>query len=201
VAWSFDGTYFENCNCDAICPCTWSGLSATATHDRCLVVLNYHIEHGMIDGVDVSGLTFAIVADTPPVMGDGNWRVGVLLDDRATTKQATQLGTVISGQKGGPPAMLHPLIGEMLGVEQMAVSYEEDGRRHRVRWGDAVAMEIEDFYAGPQQAPVKLENVFHPSNSTLTVGTSVGTQVSAFGIAFGQNGTSGASAPFSWSGE
>lgn len=201
MAWSMDGTYFENCNCDAICPCTWSGLSLPSTHDRCMVVLNYHIDRGAIDGVDISGLTFALVVDTPPVMIEGNWRVGVLLDSHATNEQVERLGAVISGQKGGPPAMLHPLIGEMLGVEQMPVTYEEDGRRHRARWGDALSMEIEDFYAGPQQSPVRLENVFHPSNSTLTVGTSVASQVSVFGINFGQTGTSGASAPFSWSGE
>ena len=154
----------------------------------------------MIDGVDVSDLTFALVADTPPVMIDGNWRVGVLLDDKASAAQAERLGAVISGQNGGPPAMLHPLIGEMLGIEMMPVTYEEKERRHSVRWGDVVSMEIEGFSAGPQQSPVNLENVFHPSNSTFTVGKSVGTRVSAFGIEFGQSGTSGASAPFAWSG-
>lgn len=201
MSWSLEGTYFENCNCDTICPCTWSGLSEPATYDRCMVVVNYHINQGEIDGVDVSGLTFALVADTPPVMLDGAWRVGVLIDDQASSEQAEALGTVISGQKGGPPAMLHPLVGEMLGIESMPVTYEEGERRHRVQWGDAVAMEIEDFHAGPQEQPVQLNNVFHPSNTTLTVGKSVGTQVSAFGIEFGQEGTNGASAPFAWSGE
>lgn len=165
------------------------------------MVLNYHIDRGTIDGVDVGGLTFAIVADTPPVMIEGNWRVGVLLDDRASSQQAERLGAVIGGQRGGPPAMLHPLFGEMLGIQSMPVTYADDGSRHRVTWGDAVSMEIQDFVAGPMAEPVRLDNVFHPSNSTLTVGKSVGTAVSVFGIEFGQVGTSGASAPFAWSGE
>lgn len=201
MAWSFEGTYFENCNCDVICPCTWSGFSEPATHDRCRVVLNYHIDRGSIDGVDVSGLTFAIVADTPPVMMNGNWRVGVLLDDKATEQQAQGIGAVVSGQKGGPMAMLSPLIGEMLGVQSLPVTYTDSGRRHSVQWGNAVSMEVEDFYAGPQQQPLKLDNVFHPSNTTLTVGKSVQAQVSVFGIEFGQAGTNGASSPFAWSGE
>jgi hypothetical protein len=202
MSWSMEGTYFENCNCDTICPCTWSGFTAHATHDRCKAVLNYHVERGEIDGVDVSDLTFAIVVDTPPVMIDGNWRVGVLLDDRASAEQAQHLGAVLGGEKGGPPAMLGPLIGEMLGVESMPVTYEEEGRRHRAQWGDAITMEVEDYYAGDHTQPVKLENVFHPSNSTLTVGKSIGgTRVSVFGIEFGQEGTSGASSPFAWSGE
>ena len=28
MAWTLEGTYFENCSCDTICPCTWSGLTA-----------------------------------------------------------------------------------------------------------------------------------------------------------------------------
>jgi len=47
-------------------------------------------------------------------MSEGNWRVGVYLDDVASDSQAERLGAVLSGQAGGPPAMLGPLIGEML---------------------------------------------------------------------------------------
>lgn len=201
MSWSLEGTYFENCNCDTICPCTWSGLTEHATHDRCKAVLNYHIERGDIDGVDVGGLTFAVVVDTPPVMMDGNWRVGVLLDEEASPEQANALGGVIGGDKGGPPGMLQPLIGEMLGIETMPVTYEDDGRHHRVQWGDAVKMEIEDYYAGPMEKPVELDNVFHPSNTRLTVGKATDVSVSVFGIEFGQVGTSGAASPFAWSGE
>ena len=57
MAWNLTGTYFENCSCDTICPCTWSGLTAPATHDRCLAMFAFHIDDGDIDGTDVSGLT------------------------------------------------------------------------------------------------------------------------------------------------
>ena len=118
MAWRLDGTYFESCSCDAVCPCTWSALTVKATLDRCRALLAYHVESGEIDGVDVSGLSFALFLDTPPVMAEGNWRVGVYLDDAASDSQAEQLGAVLSGQLGGPPAMLGPLISEMLGVER-----------------------------------------------------------------------------------
>ena len=117
MAWRLEGTYFESCSCDAVCPCTWSALTAKATLDRCRALLAYHVASGEIDGVDVGGLSFALFLDTPPVMSEGNWRVGVYLDDAASDSQAERLGTVLSGQAGGPPAMLGPLIGEMLGVE------------------------------------------------------------------------------------
>jgi hypothetical protein len=193
-----EGTYFESCSCDAVCPCTWSGLTARATLDRCRALLAYHIADGEIDGLDVSGLTFALFLDTPPLMSEGNWRVGVFLDAAATDEQAGKLGAVLGGQAGGPPAMLSPLISEMLGLERVPIEYTEDGGVHSVRIGDAAELTVEDFVAGGQEEPVKLTNVFHPSNTTLTVAPASAVRLSTFGIEWGRQGESGFSAPFSW---
>jgi hypothetical protein len=193
-----EGRYFETCSCDAVCPCTWSGLTAKATLDRCRALLAYHIDDGEIDGVDISGLTFALFLDTPPVMSEGDWRVGVFLDADASDEQAGKLGEVLGGQAGGPPAMLGPLIGEMLGVERVPIEYREDGRVHAVRVGDAAELTVEDFAVGDNEEPVKLVNVFHPSNTTLTVAPATATRLSTFGIDWGRPGESGFSAPFSW---
>jgi hypothetical protein len=138
MAWRLEGTYFESCSCDEICPCTWSALNAKATLDRCRALLAYHVASGEIDGVDVSGLSFALFLDTPPVMSQGNWRVGVFVDDQASDSQAAGLGTVLSGSAGGPPAMLAPLIGEMLGVEKARITYSEEGRGHHIRIGEDI---------------------------------------------------------------
>jgi hypothetical protein len=195
-----DGTYFESCSCDAVCPCTWSGLTTKATQDRCRALLAYHIAAGEIDGIDVSGLTVALFLDTPALMSEGNWRVGVFLDQAASDEQAAKLGEVIGGQAGGPPAMLAPLIGEMLGIERVPIEYREDGRLHQVRIGDVAELAVEDFVAGELPDPVQLANVFHPSNTTLTVAPATVTQLSTFGITWGRPGESGFSAPFSWTG-
>ena len=200
MAWRLDGTYFESCSCDEICPCTWSALTAKATLDRCRALLAYHVDSGEIDGVEVSGLSFALFLDTPPVMAEGNWRVGVYLDDAASDSQAEKLGALLSGQLGGPPAMLVPLIGEMLGVEKLPITYSDDGRGHRVRIGDAVVVGVEDFVALEGQDPVRLTNVFHPSNTTLTVAPAREARLSTFGIDWGHEGQAGFSAPFSWAG-
>jgi hypothetical protein len=200
MTWRLEGTYFESCSCDAVCPCTWSAFTAEATLDRCRALLAYHINSGDIDGVDVSGLSFALFLDTPPVMSTGNWRVGVFLDDAASDAQTGQLGAVLSGQLGGPPAMLGPFIGEMLGVEKTRIAFSEDGRGHRVTIGDAIDVGVEDFVALEGQDPVRLTNVLHPSNTTLTVAPARAARLSTFGIDWGREGQSGFSAPFSWAG-
>src|SRR5436305_13395940 len=91
MSWKLEGTYFENCNCDFACPCSVTSFAAPATQDRCHVILNYHIDRGEIDGVDVSGHSVSVVADAPAKMMDGNWRVGLIIDDKASKDQADKL--------------------------------------------------------------------------------------------------------------
>jgi hypothetical protein len=197
MTWRMDGTYFESCNCDMLCPCTWSAFAAAATHDRCLVTLVYHVDSGEIDGVDVSGLSFALVADAPQQMAEGGWRVGVCLDERATDEQADKLGQVVSGRLGGPPSALTPLIGEMLGIERVAIDYRSEGGTHSARLGDLADLEVTDLHVAEMAEPVQLHNVFHPSNTTLTLSPAKRAAVDAFGIKY--DGVSGFSAPFNWS--
>src|SRR5438105_9107201 len=144
MSWSLKGSYFETCSCDVICPCTAS-LSFGATHDRCRVVLVFHVKEGEVEGVDVGGLTVVAAADTPKVMSEGNWRLGVFIDAAASDEQAEKLGAVFSGALGGPMQALGPLVGENLGVERAPIEVHEDGLRHSVRIGDAVDFEIEDI--------------------------------------------------------
>src|SRR5437763_9975253 len=132
MAWKLEGTYFENCSCEVPCPCTAS-MSLGADYDRCQVLLVFHVDSGEVDGVDVSDRTVAVVADTPKVMTDGNWKMGMLVDDTASDDQAAKLGAVFSGELGGPMGGLVPLIGEILGSDRVPIEYENDGLRHRVR--------------------------------------------------------------------
>jgi len=82
MSWKLTGSYFETCSCDVVCPCTAS-LALGATLDRCRVTLVFHVRNGEVEGTDVSGLTVAALADTPKVMSEGNWRLGVFIDAAA----------------------------------------------------------------------------------------------------------------------
>jgi hypothetical protein len=199
MPWKVEGTYFENCNCDWVCPCTVTSFAVPATGDRCNVILNYHVKSGQVDGVDVSERSVSIVADAPKNMLEGNWRVGVIIDDKASKEQADKLAGVFSGQMGGPMAALSPLIGEVLGIEQQPIDYKDDGHRHTVRIGHDIAVDVEDFTAEGLSETTKLSGVAHPSNSTLTIARPTSSHVKAFGMDFKNEGKSAFSAPFRWS--
>ncbi len=200
MAWHVEGTYFENCNCDMICPCSTSGLTAPADNERCKVALAFHIDTGDVNGVDVGGLTVCVVADTPALMGDGGWKVGVLMDSAASAGQTEALGAVFGGQLGGPMAGLAPLIGEMAGMESLEMAYADDGRRHQVRIGSAVEMSVEDFVS-PLDATgngVKVSGIGFPAD-TLAAGRAITSNVDVFGMTWDNVGKNSFSAPFAWS--
>jgi len=198
MAWKLEGSYFETCSCNVVCPCTAS-LALGATHDYCRVVLVFNVKAGDVEGVDVSGLTVAAVADTPRVMTDGNWRIGMFIDASASDEQAGKLGEVFSGALGGPMQALGPLIGENLGVERAPIEVREDGGSHSIRIGDAVDFEIEDVvpFGSESGEPARLTGIFHPAGSELTVAHATRSKISAFGIEY--EGKSGFSlSQFSW---
>jgi hypothetical protein len=199
MAWKIEGRYFENCPCDIPCPCTAS-LDLGADPDRCTPVLVFHIDSGEIEGVDVGGLNVVAVADTPKVMTEGDWRLGVIVDSAASDEQAEKLGGVFSGQLGGPMEGVAPLVGEQLGVERAPIEFNSEGGTHSVRIGEMVDIEVEDLvpFGSESGEPARLTNIFHPANTELTISKATRSQVNVFGLELSMEGKSGFSTQFSW---
>jgi hypothetical protein len=157
------------------------------------VIFVFNIREGEI------GLKVAAIADTPKVMTEGNWKLGVFVDERASDEQADKLVKVFGGQLGGPMAGLAPLVGEMLGVERAAIDVQDDGVRHSVRIGDAIDFEIEDIvpFGVETGEPVRFQGMFHPVGSNLTIAEAKRSRINAFGIQYeGKTGLS--TSEFSW---
>ncbi len=200
MAWSIEGRYFENCTCEVVCPCTAS-LALGADNDYCRVILTFHVDKGAVDGVDVSGLTLAAVADTPKYMHQGNWRLGVLIDDSASEEQAEKLGAVFSGQLGGPMAALSGLVGEQLGVERVPMEFSSADGKHRLKVGNMGEAAVEDVVSFGTEGgqPARLAGIFHPVASDLVIAKAgEDSGVTAFGITFGGSGKAGFSREFAW---
>jgi hypothetical protein len=180
-----------------MCPCNFS-FDHGATYDYCRVTLVFRIRDGAIEGTDVSGRTLALIADTPKVMTEGNWRVGIFVDDGTTDEQTEKLTGVFGGQMGGPMAGLAPLIGEVLGVQKAPIEVVEEGLTHSVRIGDAIDFEVEDIvpFGIESGEPARLTGVFHPVGSELTAAEATRSKISAFGIEY--EGKTGLSSPFAW---
>jgi hypothetical protein len=198
VAWNLKGSYVETCSCELMCPCNLS-MDHGATYDFCRVTLVFNIREGDVEGTDIGGLKVAVVGDTPKVMTEGNWKLGVFVDEQATDEQMEKLVGVFSGELGGPMAALGPLVGEMLGVERAPIEVTDEGVRHTVRIGDAIDFEVEDIvpFGVETGEPVRFNGMFHPVGSDLTMAEAKRSRISAFGIEYeGKTGLS--TSEFSW---
>jgi hypothetical protein len=132
-------------------------------------------------------------------MTDGNWRLGMFVDEDATDEQVQKLGAVFGGQLGGPMEGIAPLVGEMLGVERAPIEIVEEGVRHSVRIGDAIDFEVEDIvpFGVETGQPVRFDGMFHPVASNLTMAEAKRSKIDAFGIQYeGKSGLS--TSEFTW---
>jgi hypothetical protein len=132
-------------------------------------------------------------------MTEGNWRLGVFIDDAASDEQFDKLVQVFGGQLGGPMAGLAPLVGEMLGVQRAAIEIRDDGLLHSVQVDDVIDYEIEDIvpFGVESGEPVRFSGMFHPVGSDLVMAEAKRTRINAFGIQYeGKTGLS--KADFSW---
>jgi hypothetical protein len=63
----------------------------------CYFALAFHIDRS----VALHGLNFTVIGHTPAAMDEGDWSVGVIVDERATKEQPDALAAIGSGTGRG----------------------------------------------------------------------------------------------------
>jgi hypothetical protein len=200
VQWQISGEYFEACSCDSVCPCPTSGLAARPTQGSCDAGLVFSVQRGQYGNTRLDGLSFAVLLHTPGAMGQGNWTVGLVVDERASAEQREALTTIASGQGGGPMAALGPLISNFRGAQAKPITIQSSGMRRSVSIPGMLDLAVEGIPGANQGEPIYFDNVGHPAASRLALAKASRSHMHGFGIDWddtsGKN--NGHFAPFSW---
>jgi hypothetical protein len=154
MAYDLAGRMVESCTCDVICPC-WVGQDPDG--GTCGSTIAWRVDKGVIDGIDVSGLTVAVAVQIPGNALKGNWRVLMFIDEQASIEQEAALVEVFSGQKGGPVADLAGLVGEVVAVKRAPIAFEFDQGQGRLQIGSVIAADVEGV-KGASGAPTVLSD-------------------------------------------
>ena len=198
--WQVSGEYFEACSCDSVCPCPTSGLAARPTQGVFDAGLVFSVQRGQYGSTQLDGLSFAVLLHTPGPMIQGNWTVGLVVDERASQEQRDALTAIASGQGGGPMAALAPLIANFGGVEAKAIRIESSGMRRSVSIAGMLDIAVEGIPGAKDSEPIYLDNVGHPAASRLALAKASRSHMHGFGINWddtsGRN--NGHFAPFAW---
>jgi len=140
MAYQLEGSLLEVCTCKVICPC-WVGEDPDG--GQCDGIVGYHVDRGTIDGIDVSGRSFVLLAHIPGNVLKGNWRAVVYVDDKASSQQKEALLNAFTGKLGGPLADLAQLVGEVVAVESVPIDFKVEKGKGTLKVGDGVEAEIE----------------------------------------------------------
>jgi hypothetical protein len=157
MAYRLEGKLLEVCTCNVLCPC-WVGEDPDG--GTCDGTLSWHIEKGDIQGVDVSGLTIAMLCHIPGNIMNGNWRAVVFLDDKSSSQQEEAILNVFTGKLGGPVADFAALVGEVVGVERVPVTFEVQEGKGRLRLGSAVTADLEPFQGATGESTTLRDSIF-----------------------------------------
>jgi hypothetical protein len=153
VSWEIRGTYFEACNCDAICPCRRvDGVAGgRSTHGICMGCLSWLIEDGSADGIDLSGLPVAIACRYSDDEQGSPWTWILYLEARASDEQRAALEAIYTGRLGGDAERHFPWAwkpSELLHVRPVEIAVDHTQRRQWLRIRDHVSVRIRDRFDG-----------------------------------------------------
>lgn len=200
-SWQVQGQYYENCNCDFVCPCVPGQMQVRPTQGSCTFVMAFQIERGRYGDTPLDGLGFIVVGVTPEEMAKGNWSVGVIVDERASTEQRDAITGIASGAAGGPMAALGGLVGKFLGVESAPIEFKRDTASWSVKAASKVSLTGRPAKGlSPDSAPLQLANTGHPAADTFSLARAADSHFAALGVAWDDpSGRNNAQyAPFSW---
>jgi hypothetical protein len=153
MSWRIRGTYFESCNCDAICPCRRiDGVpGGRSTHGVCTGVLSWLIEQGAADGTDLSGLPVALACRYSDDEPGSVWTWILYVDARASGEQRAALEGIFTGRIGGDALRHFPRAwkpSELVAVRPVDIRADHTRRRQRLWIRTRVSVRIRDRHAG-----------------------------------------------------
>jgi hypothetical protein len=157
MGYKVEGRLLEVCNCNVLCPC-WVGEDPD--NGYCDGLLGWHVDKGNIEGVDVSGRTIVILGHIPGNILKGNWSVRIYIDQGATEKQKEALLNVWSGKLGGPIADMAKLVGEIVSVEKVPITFDIKGASGTIKVGDSIGAELTPFKGATGKESALHDSIF-----------------------------------------
>src|SRR4051812_33981988 len=147
MSWRIHGTYFESCNCDAICPCRRINGTAggRSTHGICTGVLSWLIEDGTAGGTDLSRLPVALASRYDDDEPGSPWTWMLYVDAHASGEQRAALEAIFTGRLGGDALRHFPWAwkaSELVAVRPVEIEVDHTRRRQRLRIRDRVSVRI-----------------------------------------------------------
>lgn len=200
VPWTIKGELILNCNCTVFCPCVVSLGKHPPTEGHCQTWGGVRIDSGDYGDIDLSGLNIGLMIEIPGMMGRGNWKVALFIDERSTDEQYDALVNIFSGAARGTTGLFQILVGEILGHERQPVSYETEGNTRHITVGRKIQGIVHPVGGQDQDKDIVITNTQYWMGPDITVATATKGKLRAYGRVWDFDGRSAEICQIDWHG-
>ncbi|MGZ4722814.1 MAG: DUF1326 domain-containing protein [Ilumatobacteraceae bacterium] len=166
IDWQVSGSYFEGCNCEAICPCrsVRGEPGGPSTHGECFGALSWHVQHGHADDTDLSNMLVVMTLRYfDRQQPSTRWEVVLYVDERADDAQLAALASIFLGRAGGTVAAQYGrAIGEVHAVRRARINVEHVAARKRIDVAGYIIVEAEEPASGPGEVACGIPGLDRP---------------------------------------
>ena len=132
-----EGSYYETCNCEAICPCRQQNGVAhgLSTYGNCDFILSWQIAEGHSAEVDLSGLTICMAGTYHDDDEGSPWSVFIYIDENANDAQLLALSDIFQGKAKGN-ILFTGYISKVLGVKRAKIALDHSSGQETIKIGN-----------------------------------------------------------------
>jgi hypothetical protein len=149
--WRVAGSYYETCNCNAVCPCRRlnGNPGKTSSFQQCQFLLSWKVDKGFADEIDLDGLKLAMAGFYDNAVAKSPWTIALYIDRQVTSAQFDALAAIFLGKCGGT-IFFAKNIADIIAVRraELSLNHSKDGEWISVRDFAAAAVERRADYEG-----------------------------------------------------
>ncbi len=198
--WTIKGEVVLSCNCEVFCPCVISLGRSKPSHGACHTWWGLNIHEGRAGSVKLDGLKAAVLMDIPGPLAEGQWAVGLYLDEKASPEAEAALTAILSGRAGGPTSWFSIMISEFLGTRKVPIAFEKQGKGWKVTVPKIIDGHVEPIDGPGEDGRTRVTNTAYWMSSDITVCRGTKSRFRDWGRNWDLTGRSGEYARVEWSG-
>ena len=114
-----------------------------STHGVCFGVLGWLVDEGVADGLELSGLTAALLVHYDDDEPRSPWSIALVLDERGSDEQRGALERILLGEAGGEHVLRLPWVSKprhLLDVRTGPIVLEHDPAGYRLELAQNVSL-------------------------------------------------------------
>jgi len=142
-SYRIEGSYYEACNYQAICPCRQQNgvADGLSTYGVCDFLLSWQIAKGQAGAIELAGLAVAIAGRYDDHEPGSPWRVSIYVDERARDGQFDALGEIFQGNAGGNMHFTGNF-AEILGAGRARIELDHGAGGEHIKIANIAAAEV-----------------------------------------------------------